>query len=165
MPLTALTIQIVENVPKTDPVYLFPSQAKNGKTYRQGQSRRQIFSGWSRSKKRLDKASRVFDWRLHDLRRTAATWMATSGVKPHVVEQVINHRSGEISGVAAVYNRATYEKKMRQALEKWSLFLAKAPSAWTFKNKDEVIQEFEGGCRRRAKCLSSSQSRPVNPRI
>ena len=48
------------------------------------------------------------EWRLHDLRRTAATGMAELGVQPHVIEAVLNHVSGHRAGVAGVYNRATY---------------------------------------------------------
>jgi hypothetical protein len=46
--------------------------------------------------------------------------MARLGVAPHVIEKVLNHVSGEISGVAAVYNRHGYDAEKREALEKWS---------------------------------------------
>ena len=39
---------------------------------------RGAFSGWSKSKERLDRDSGVKDWRLHDLRRTAATGLQRS---------------------------------------------------------------------------------------
>jgi hypothetical protein len=50
--------------------------------------------------------------------------MARLGVPPHVVEKMLNHRTGEISGVAAVYNRYGYETEKREALEQWAAFLA-----------------------------------------
>lgn len=87
------------------------------------------FSGWSDCKARLDqdlfdarkpKAKPMPDWRLHDLRRTAATGMAERGVLPHIVEAVLNHVSGHRSGVAGIYNRARYETEMRGALERWA---------------------------------------------
>ena len=56
---------------------------------------------------------------MHDIRRTVASGMARIGVDPHVIEKVLNHKSGIISGVAAVYNRYGYEKEKRTALEKW----------------------------------------------
>src|SRR5262249_13415019 len=60
------------------------------------------------------------DWRLHDLRRTAATIMADRlGVLPHVVEAILNHVSGHRAGVAGIYNRARYEAEMREALARW----------------------------------------------
>lgn len=83
------------------------------------------FSGWSNSKERLDKriAASGFvmpPWRLHDLRRTAATGMASIGVLPHVVEAVLNHISGSKAGVAGIYNRATYAREKREALDLWA---------------------------------------------
>jgi integrase len=67
------------------------------------------------------KAKPMPDWRLHDLRRTAATVMADKlGVLPHVIEAVLNHISGHRAGVAGIYNRARYEAEMRDALERWA---------------------------------------------
>ncbi|RCL04002.1 MAG: hypothetical protein JSC189_000039 [Candidatus Tokpelaia sp. JSC189] len=45
-------------------------------------------------------------WRLHDIRRTVATGMASLGIAPHVVEAVLNHVSGAMAGVAGVYNQS-----------------------------------------------------------
>jgi integrase len=57
---------------------------------------------------------------LHDLRRTAASGMARLGVAPHVVEAVLNHKSGTVRGVAAVYNRYSYATEKREALALWA---------------------------------------------
>jgi len=87
------------------------------------------FSGWSKSKERLDKAllakrkaraKPLPSWRLHDLRRTCATGMAELGVQPHIIEAVLNHVSGHKAGVAGIYNRARYEDEMRDALQRWA---------------------------------------------
>jgi integrase len=91
------------------------------------------FSGWSDCKAALEerllaarssanrRAKPLPDWRLHDLRRTAATIMADKlGVLPHIIEAVLNHVSGHRAGVAGVYNRARYEAEMRDALERWA---------------------------------------------
>ena len=59
-------------------------------------------------------------WRLHDLRRTASTGMGRLKIEPHVIEAVLNHRSGVIQGVAAVYNRYQYLDEKRAALEAWA---------------------------------------------
>ena len=45
--------------------------------------------------------------------------MAGLGVQPHVIEAVLNHRSGVIRGVAATYNRFSYAAGKRAALELW----------------------------------------------
>ena len=82
------------------------------------------FQGWSNAKSALDKrlqaANMVAPWRLHDLRRTAATGMADLGVQPHVVEAVLNHVSGHKSGIAGVYNRAAYAAEKSAALTLWA---------------------------------------------
>ena len=60
---------------------------------------------------------------LHDLRRTAATGMARLNIAPHVVDRVLNHSSGTIHGVAAVYNRFEYLNERRAALDAWGRFI------------------------------------------
>ena len=59
-------------------------------------------------------------WRLHDLRRTAATGMAEIGVAPHIVEAALNHVCGARAGVAGIYNRAAYAAEKKAALERWA---------------------------------------------
>ena len=81
------------------------------------------FNGWSKSKQTLDEASGVTGWTLHDLRRTFATRLAEQGTAPHVIERLLNHVSGQISGVSAIYNRASYMPEMREAIENWEKYL------------------------------------------
>jgi integrase len=77
-------------------------------------------SGWSKAKDRLDARMQIAPWRIHDLRRTAATGMAEIGIAPHVVEAVLNHVSGAKASVAGVYNRAAYAAEKKNALERWA---------------------------------------------
>ena len=79
-------------------------------------------SGFGRLKERLDTAlpPGTEDWRFHDLRRTAATNLAMLRVPPHIIEAVLNHKSGIVSGVAAIYNRHAYIDEKREALELWA---------------------------------------------
>lgn len=74
---------------------------------------------FSKGLRHIHAQSKTSDWRFHDLRRTAASGMARLGIAPHVVEKVLNHISGTISGVAAVYNRYGYDAEKREALEAW----------------------------------------------
>lgn len=82
------------------------------------------FSGHAACKVRLNAASGIADWTLHDLRRTAATHMAEIGIQPHIIEAVLNHVSGSKSGVAGIYNRSTYETEKATALARWDSHLA-----------------------------------------
>jgi integrase len=60
---------------------------------------------------------------LHDLRRTTASGLAQLNIAPHVVDKVLNHSSGTIRGVAAVYNRFEYLNERRAALEAWGQYI------------------------------------------
>lgn len=62
---------------------------------------------------RLRRTSGVPDFTPHDLRRTAATLMGERGVRPDVIERVLNHTPAKI---ARTYNRAAYDAEKRQAL-------------------------------------------------
>ena len=78
------------------------------------------FNNWGQAKAALDKETGInAGWVIHDIRRTVATRMAEMGVAPHVIERLLNHISGQISGISAVYNRARYLEEMRQAIKAW----------------------------------------------
>jgi integrase len=77
------------------------------------------FTNFVNGKERLDKLSLVTDWVIHDLRRTAFTEMAALGVAPHVADKVLNHQSGTIAGVAAVYQRHEFLSERKEALLAW----------------------------------------------
>jgi integrase len=77
------------------------------------------FQDFTHAKRRLDQLSGVTGWRLHDLRRTCVSGMARLGVAPHVADKILNHQSGAISGVAAVYQRHDFLSERRQALDLW----------------------------------------------
>jgi integrase len=124
--LSALAIEIIEALPRIGDRFLFTTTCERP------------VSGFSKSKERLDRhmldvlrdeltkagkdpdRAAIDDWILHDLRRTAATGMARLNIPPHVVDKILNHVSGSIRGVAAVYNRHAYLDERRAALEAWS---------------------------------------------
>jgi integrase len=86
------------------------------------------FNDWSFRKAHLDKAiaqanggNPIPHWTTHDLRRTAATMMAEDlDIQPHIIEAVLNHVSGHKAGVAGIYNRASYLREKRAALNLWA---------------------------------------------
>ena len=71
----------------------------------------------------LDQASGVTGWRLHDLRRTAATNMQDLGIRNHIVQAVLNHA---VPGVGGVYLRAELEKQKAEALAIWATALTRS---------------------------------------
>jgi integrase len=70
-------------------------------------------------KSRLDAICGVSKWQLHDLRRTCVSGMAALGIAPHVADKILNHQSGTISGVAAVYQRHEFLAERKEALDRW----------------------------------------------
>ncbi|MGR3507154.1 MAG: tyrosine-type recombinase/integrase [Paracoccaceae bacterium] len=84
-------------------------------------------SGFGRLKRRLDLAlpSSTEPWIIHDLRRTMSTNMAMHGVPQPVTEALLNHKTGVVSGVAAIYNVYSYSDEKRNALTVWNSKIAK----------------------------------------
>jgi integrase len=123
VPLSHTAIDILAALPR-DGEYVFST---NGRT---------PVSGFSRAKTRCDgiiarsrhewqrtevmSEDAIPHWQVHDLRRTVASGMAEIGIAPHVIEKVLNHVTGQISGVAAVYNRHSYLREKSDALNAWA---------------------------------------------
>jgi integrase len=58
------------------------------------------------------------DIRGHDLRRTAASLMASGGVPRFVISRVLNHSSDK--DITSVYDRYSYDSEKRAAMEFWN---------------------------------------------
>jgi integrase len=52
----------------------------------------------------------------HDLRRTAASHMTALGISRLVVSKILNHVEGSVT---AIYDRHSYDKEKKEALEMW----------------------------------------------
>jgi integrase len=119
--LTSLAVSIIEQLPRLSGSLVFSTTGSTS------------VSGHSTAKTRVDEYMRaqlngteLAGWTLHDLRRTATTIMAEElKIAPHVVDKILNHTAGTISGVARVYNRAEYLDERKTALEAWSTWIEK----------------------------------------
>lgn len=136
VPLASSAVNILNDLPKvkSDAGYIFTTNGLSS------------VSGFSKAKAKIDASMleiagkqieasggdadtmEIADWRLHDLRRTGASGMAALRQPIHVVEAVLNHKSGSIKGVAAVYNRHDYAEEKRAALEAWAARLKEITS-------------------------------------
>lgn len=115
MPIGEGLTDTLASIPRINQ-YLFPSSHEKAT----------VFNGWGKAKERFDQElDSVAPYTLHDLRRTFATTHARIGTPIHVTEKLLNHVSGTISGVAAVYNRHTYLEEMRKAVAAYDEYLAK----------------------------------------
>ena len=106
IPYVGIAEEIFASIPVLSE-HLFPGRDANA-----------TFQGWSKSKRVLDLKSGVKDWTIHDLRRVFSTRVAAYA-QPHVLERILNHSAGQISGVSRIYNQFQYMEEMREALQKW----------------------------------------------
>ncbi len=91
------------------------------------------FSAFAKGKEAIDELCDVSGWRVHDLRRTVVSGMARLGVPPHVADKILNHQSGTISGVAAVYQRHDFLAERKEALNAWGAHVTQIVEAFKAK--------------------------------
>jgi integrase len=115
-PYGDMTAAILATIPKGK--YLFPAR----KTWRKGGT---VYNAWNKDKPRLDTASGIRDWVLHDLRRTFVSSWAALGTRLEVTEKYVNHVSGSHGGIVGVYQRHSFLPEMRAASEAWEAKLAR----------------------------------------
>ena len=130
LPLSSVAVSVLLDTPRLSDKLVFPALGRDAGS----------FSGFSKAKRRLDDASGVAEWTLHDIRRTVATGLARLGVAPHVVERILNHTSYSLGGVAGIYNRFGYLPEMRMALDLWSIHV----SSLVVTRADDTSQQSKG---------------------
>lgn len=108
VPLSSLAIEILKGLQRMDEL-IFPD-SRHG---------RNPVSGFSKAKLRSDALceTQVPNWRLHDLRRTAATNMARLGTPNELIGKVLNHSANR--SITDIYDRHSYLDEKRRALDTW----------------------------------------------
>ena len=95
--------------------------------------------GFHNIKTRIDALMRAgAPWTLHDLRRSFASGCARLGIAIHIVEAALNHKSGSIRGIAAVYNRYDYCTEKCTAMTAWARHVETIVSGETAANVVEL---------------------------
>ena len=103
LPLSSAAIQVLRQVPRdADNPYIFPGRVD-------GQHLVNIDKAW----RRIRKAAKIEDVRLHDLRRTVGSWLAQSGNSLHLIGRVLNHKTPSTTQVYARFGN----DHVRDALE------------------------------------------------
>ena len=111
VPLAPSVIALLRSLPRfAGGNLIFPAM-------RDGPGAERSVSGFSKAKCRVDDLSGVSGWRLHDLRRTAATRMRELGADRLTVSKCLNHAE---QGVTARYDRYMADKEKRAALDAWA---------------------------------------------
>lgn len=101
--LPSPAVEILRDLPRETSPWVFPSPVDRRK------HRKDFKSPWARIRKEADLA----DITLHDLRRTAGSFMAQAGVPLQVIQHVLGHSH---PGVTRLYARLASENE-REALE------------------------------------------------
>jgi integrase len=99
VPLSAKGMSIIHTLPKLGP-YVFTFDGRGP------------VNNFSLDKRRLDEASGVSNWRVHDLRRTARSIMSRAGVDSDIAERCLAHTIG---GIRGVYDRYAYHREKKEA--------------------------------------------------
>jgi integrase len=109
LPLSGIAMEILDALPRYKSEYVFAAAFGD----RPGH-----VSGFSRAKRRCDELSGITGWRLHDLRRSVATYMVGLAIPLETVGKVLNHAPAGVT--AKTYVRHSYAPEMRRALETWA---------------------------------------------
>jgi integrase len=75
---------------------------------------------FSAAKAKVDKLAPLPHWTIHDLRRSCTTGLARIGVSPIVADKLLNHKRGELSAIAAIYQKHDFAKECEDALTRWA---------------------------------------------
>lgn len=122
--LTTQAVEIITGLPTVEGVdYVFPARAGNrplGDAKKGGQ---RIAKRVLATLQKTDPDITQFDFRGHDLRRTASTRMAEHGIPQASIAKVLNHAEGG-PRATQVYNRYQYDAEKRIAIETWGRTLA-----------------------------------------
>lgn len=89
-------------------------------------------------------------WVVHDFRRSGVTWLAGAGFAPHVADRLLNHSSGTISGVAAVYQRNDFLPERAAALDAWAAHVLAAGEGRKLGDKVARLADARANRRRKA---------------
>ncbi len=103
MPLSKAAQALLAKVPRiVDCDYVFTADGKHA------------IANFGHLKMRLDAASGVTSWRLHDLRRTARSLMSALGVNPDHAERCLGHA---LPGIRKTYDCHEYRAEKLAAFE------------------------------------------------
>jgi integrase len=123
IPLTPAAKAILQTLPQIEGCdYVFPGRAGNRPLTDVKQGGRRVAERVLTKLREDDAAVETFDFRGHDLRRTAATRMAAAGVSQADIAKVLNHAEGG-PRATQVYVRYRHDREKQIALQTWDRVL------------------------------------------
>ncbi len=118
VPLTTLAAEAIAELPKDSSEWMFAGRQETRHLWDAKKAGRRVADRVLVSLQKDDPKIEAFDFRGHDLRRTAATRMAAAGIPNADIAKVLNHVEGG-PRATQVYNRYAYDKEKQIALETW----------------------------------------------
>jgi integrase len=100
-PLSVAALETITKTPRISDEFVFSTGARP-------------LDGFSRFKRKLDAASGVAQWHLHDLRRTARSLMSRAGVRAEDAEQCLGHA---LPTLQRTYNKHDFYLEKKRAFE------------------------------------------------
>ena len=119
VPLTACAVEILNMVPRLSDEWVFAGRTGRRPLGDVKQAGHRIAQRVLAELQKTDPMVTAFDFRGHDLRRTASTKMAEAGISQADIAKVLNHAEGG-PRATHVYNRYQYDREKRLALETWA---------------------------------------------
>ena len=121
VPLSGPVLELLERLPRFEGEYVWTTTSGEKPINGFGKAFKRINAAILEARKKDNpQAKPIEDWKVHDLRRSAATHMAKANVPPHVLAAILNHSPGRTMGISAVYIRHKYASERREALEAWA---------------------------------------------
>jgi integrase len=123
VPLSPLALKLIAEASELagESPWLFPSPNGNGPIDAHAPTR-----ALARTRETIG----LDNFRIHDLRRTAATQMAQLGISPHTISMILNHVSARQGTITSkVYVQYSFEREKREALGAWAARLEEIISA------------------------------------
>jgi integrase len=137
VPLSPLALKLIAEASELagESAWLFPSPTGDGPIDAHAPTR---------ALARARDAIGLNDFRIHDLRRTAATRMAELGISPHTISMILNHVSARQGTITSkVYVQYNYDREKREALVAWSVRLEAMISAESHKSPESHRADYE----------------------
>ena len=116
VPLSRQAVAILEGLPRFargDHVFSTKEGASSSSGFGKSKAR---CAARANAAREAEGRAPMAEWRLHDLRRTAATSMGNLGIPGAIIGHVLNHSE---NSVTSIYNKASYFIPKRNALQAW----------------------------------------------
>jgi len=134
VPLVPPALAIFDTLPRQDGnPYVFPGRKAGDADSPEPTHLESIRGPWDRART----AAGVADVRLHDLRRTVGSWLATAGNSLHLIGKILNHSNASTTQVYARLGKDT----ARAAMEAYATDLLGVAGKLPKPPKDEAPQE------------------------